>query len=221
MKRTRRKPTEPDGRANNRRQPKDLSALKGKRYGLRTITGVITHVTPSGSRQLLVAACQCGSVSHVLPSHFTRKPPRCKSCHDTGKRTRQPYDECVNKRFVDWTVKRVMRSKERGKYVYFECECTCGRVAQVYAKDVLSGKTHRCRMCARDRQHRRGAGGAPAPVVAPRQHKQETVIIDGVAVTRCRKCWMESTWPGWGNPCGSPVVASKRFVSDESLRGAA
>lgn len=107
-----------------------------------------------------------------------------------------PYDDLIGTQVGDWTVLRVLRSREHRKYVYLECRCVCGAIGTPYARDLVARRTQRCAECAKKK-----SVGRP-----PSVHRPIETRVGAEVITVCSVCWMQPGWAGWGNPCGTPVV---------------
>ncbi len=117
------------------------------------------------------------------------------------------FKSYIGKTISGWEILGVLHSTaETNCPIYFKARCTgCGKTFEPRARAVISGTSRRCRSCS---ALQRAKSEAPARVY--RDHDPITENHHGDALTSCSKCGMRSTWPGWKNPCGRPVLNGVR-----------
>jgi hypothetical protein len=155
-------------------------------------------------RQVVGALLECadGVRRALCPVHRLARvrklndAPKPKAAAKPRATNGTPYDDLVGTQAGDWTVIRVLRSREHRKYVYLECRCVCGTIGTPYARDLVAGKTRRCAKCA----VKKSVGRPPAA------HRPTTMRYGAEVITVCSVCLMQPDFAGWANPCGVPVV---------------
>lgn len=134
-----------------------LSENKKRRYDLEgQKSGFLTYHKEAGivnNQRMIECICQCGNIKITLAERFISG--RLKSCgcyhkmimkekmSEIGKAGLQ---DLTGMKFNKWTV--IKRVENRGKEVYWLCQCECGNIHEVAGPTLRRGNSRQCQSCA-------------------------------------------------------------------------
>lgn len=145
--------------------------LKGEKYG------AIKILKDNGDTCLVL--CDCGAIvsksrSSVLNARWLGKGFCRKGCTKTQRSSKalQRHQNAVGKRFGRWTVKGFfVRQGRIQNHYWFNVQCDCGHLQEIYSYNVLQGQSTQCQPC----------GHANMP-------KKHPVLVEGVTLPDGRLC---------------------------------
>ena len=126
--------------------PKDLTGLVMQDYGVPN-----SRLTVIGKDidDKWLCKCQCGNLISVKRANLIRKDTKgtrscgCMRQEVKDKFAKLHYHNLTNQRFGKLVVMNPNGSDKNG-YTYWQCQCDCGQVCMVSARDLLDGSTQSC-----------------------------------------------------------------------------
>lgn len=119
--------------------------ITGKKFGRLTAIERIENSKDGQTKWKCL--CDCGNEKNVHYSNLVRGNTKSCGClfRENIKKPRKESSIAENldgKRFGRWKV--LSRAKNRGKQIYWLCECDCGTIKEVNGYSLLRGDTQSC-----------------------------------------------------------------------------
>lgn len=125
--------------------PSNFRDLTGQRFGRFK---VLFRSENRNGKVYWRCKCDCGEEKDVLSSNLTTGKIKSCGCY---------HDECLSyNRIIDLTGKKfgrltvLKRAKNRGKDVFWLCQCECGNQKEVNGSKLRGGKTKSCGCLKKD-----------------------------------------------------------------------
>jgi hypothetical protein len=117
----------------------------GQTLGLGLWTVVRYNGTNKFGQRTYLCRCSCGTEQVV--SEYRLRIGRSKACRDCSKTIRFIKLD-IGRVFDQWTVRKEDGTGHRGQRIYL-CECSCGNTQSIPGYRLLSGRSTKCKACAR------------------------------------------------------------------------
>lgn len=197
--------------------PRETIVEPGTKFGSWTVLG------PAKEPKKLSCRCECGTVKDVLKQSLLNGHSKScgkKECRVVNVRHGPLKPIAPGTVFGEWTVLGPSKNEEKAKQGYFECQCSCGAVVDVYRSSLLRGISKSCQTCAGKRRQGQKNTSLSALNLKKAKDKYEGKEVNGFFIKKIldktdKKNQFEciAVCPKCGNDCKTTLARIKSGIT--------
>lgn len=126
---------------------KPYEDISGMKFG--RLTAIRAVGRNKGGSVLWLCECECSN--KIITLAYSLKRGDTKSCNCLNLERMKEFDDLTNRVFG--RLKVIRRVENKGKYIYYECLCSCGETVIVRGSHLKSGLIKSCKCYNKERIH--------------------------------------------------------------------